>query len=115
MTRFKEDTVKTKPTETAPTDPVELARHDVDRLNQQELELSRLYQSKAVELNAARAKRGDDVLAASDPSAAARDSSRQIAEKVEQLAAFADAAAAARRLWDPRRPQLALAPSGPFA
>jgi hypothetical protein len=78
-------------------DPVELARADVDRLNQQERELSKLYRVKAAELSAARAKRGDDVLAAHDPASAARDSSRQVAVMVEELAALADAAAAARR------------------
>lgn len=86
----------TKPAETAPN-PAELARAEVDRLNHQERELSRLYRVKDAELSAARAKRGDDVLAAHDPASAARDSSRQVAVMIEELAALADAAAAARR------------------
>jgi hypothetical protein len=89
--------VKTKPTETAPADPVALARAEVQRLNDSERELAKLYRVKAAELLAARSKRGDDVLAANDPGAAARDSSRQITVMVEELAALADAAAAARR------------------
>jgi hypothetical protein len=98
MANPKEATMTSKQTEKPPTpDPVELARADVQRLNQQELELSRLYHRKARELAEARARRGDDVLAANDPGAAARESSRQISEKVEELAALGDAAAAARR------------------
>src|SRR5712692_2285197 len=92
----KEAIVK-KPAEAAPPEPIVIARADVERLNQHELELSKLYRVKAAELSAARAKRGDDVLAAQDPASAARDSSRQVAVMIEELAALADAAAAARR------------------
>ncbi len=88
----------TKQTEKPPTPgPVELARADVQRLNDSERELAKLYRVKADELSAARAKRGDDVLAANDPASAARESSQQVAVLIEELAALADAAAAARR------------------
>ena len=79
------------------SDPAEQARAEVNRLNGQELALAQQYRLRAVELADLRAKRGDEVLAATDPGAAARASSRRISEGVEELAALADAASAARR------------------
>ncbi len=75
----------------------EAARKRVTDICARELELSRLQLLKVSELAAIRAKRGDAVLASTDPGAAARDSARQVAALEEEASGLADAAAAARR------------------
>jgi len=80
---------------TAIADP-QLARAEVERLNSQEMSLGIAYQQKAAELLAVRSERGDEVLAAADPAAAARDSGRRVTGLLEELEALADASKRAR-------------------
>jgi hypothetical protein len=77
-------------------DPVGRARAVPSRLNTQELGMALLYRQKAAELAAERAKRGDQVLDASDPTVAARDAGRRVTAMLEELEALADASRRAR-------------------
>jgi hypothetical protein len=90
-----------KKTADAPTmvaDPVESARAEVVRLNDQELRLAMLYRQKAGELAGVKAERGDQVLAAADPAGAARKAGQHVSVLLEELESFADASRRAREL-----------------
>jgi hypothetical protein len=80
----------------AAADPLERALAEVRRLNDQELALAELHQTKSIALAGLRAERGDEVLAAEDPASAARDSGRRVSAMVEELESLGDASRRAR-------------------
>ena len=78
-------------------DPVEAARAEVVRLNDQELKFALLYREGSAALAGMRAKRGRQVLDANDPSGAAAEINQRIRAVEDEQAAMAEAAAEARR------------------
>lgn len=78
-------------------DPVEAARAEVVRLNDQELKFALLFREGSAALAGIRAKRGRQVLDANDPSGAAAEINQRIRAVEDEQAAMAEAAAEARR------------------
>jgi hypothetical protein len=90
---------KTAAAMTAPAvdDPVAKARAEVERLNAAELRFALIYRERSVALAEVRAKRGRQVLDASDPTAVASEVNSGIRALEDELAAIAEAASEARK------------------
>jgi hypothetical protein len=88
--------VPKKSADTSTTDPVAIARAEVEKLNGLEYGHALLYRQRAKEVAGERAGRADAILDAKDPVAAARESARQVSSFTEELAGLAEAADRAR-------------------
>jgi hypothetical protein len=82
----------------ATTDAARAARAEVERLNTAELGFALAASAKVAEVSEERTHRGDRLLAAADPTTAAQDSGRRVAQLLEEQAAMEDASQRAREL-----------------
>jgi hypothetical protein len=97
MTPKTKETRMKKSPDTTPTDPVALARSEVERLNAQELKFAMLHLQRSTELEQMRGQRGRQVLTANDPLAVVHDVNSQIRRAEDELAALGEAAGEAHK------------------